>query len=216
LERQLVRPLADEIHQRAQVLEIEQQQALVVGDLEGDREHALLGLVQPEQPRQQHRAHLRHGGADRMTLLAEQVPEHRRKATLLVPGKTDRLGPFGQLGMRRSGLTDAGQVALHVGHEHRDAMRGKSFGQHLERHRLARAGRAGDQTVAVGKRKIEQLRRVSLADQHGVLRRSHCSRSRWLLRLCLGAHLRQIAGLAGSPDGRGAEAWTVSLARTKW
>ena len=35
-ERQLLRALADEMHQRAQILEVEQQQALVVGDPERD------------------------------------------------------------------------------------------------------------------------------------------------------------------------------------
>ena len=63
-----------------QVLEVEQQQAALVGDAEGDVEHALLGLVEVEQARQQQRPHLGDRGADRVALLAEQVPEHHRKA----------------------------------------------------------------------------------------------------------------------------------------
>ena len=57
--------LGDVRQQRAQVLEVEQQQALVVGDLEGDVEHALLRVVELEQARQQQRPHLGDGGADR-------------------------------------------------------------------------------------------------------------------------------------------------------
>jgi hypothetical protein len=41
------------------------------------------------------------------------------------------------------------EVALHVRQEHRDARGREAFGEDLERHRLARAGRAGDQPVAV-------------------------------------------------------------------
>ena len=44
---------------------------------------------------------------------------------------------------------DAGQVALDVGAEHRHAGVGEAFGQDLQRHRLAGAGRAGHQAVAV-------------------------------------------------------------------
>ena len=56
-----------------------QRQPVVVGDAEGDVEHALLHVVQIEHARQQQRPHLRDGGAHRMALLAEHVPEHRRE-----------------------------------------------------------------------------------------------------------------------------------------
>jgi YebC/PmpR family DNA-binding regulatory protein len=45
---------------------------------------------------------------------------------------------------------DAGQVALHVGHEHRHAELAEVLGQGLQRDGLAGAGGAGDQAVAVG------------------------------------------------------------------
>ena len=69
---------------RAQVLEVEQQQPLLVGDAERDVEHAFLHVVEIHQPRQQQRPHLRDRGADRMALLAEQVPEHHRELVGLV------------------------------------------------------------------------------------------------------------------------------------
>jgi hypothetical protein len=49
-----------------------------------------------------------------------------------------------------AGLADAGEVALHVGHEDRHADVGELLGQGLQRDRLAGAGGAGDQAVAVG------------------------------------------------------------------
>ena len=105
---------------RAQVLEVEQQQPLLVGDAEADVEHALLHLVEIEQPRQQQRSHLRDGGADRMALLAEQVPEHDRELVGLVV-EAEALGARdeGLLGLARRG--DAGEIALDVGGEHRNA-----------------------------------------------------------------------------------------------
>ena len=72
--------LGDEVEQRAQILEVEQRQVAVVGDPEGDVEHAFLRVVELEQARQQQRPHLGDGGADRVALLAEQVPEHDRES----------------------------------------------------------------------------------------------------------------------------------------
>ena len=72
--------LDDEIEQRAQVLEVEHRQVGVVGDPEGDVEHALLHVVELEKAGEQQRPHLADGGADRMALLAEQVPERHGKA----------------------------------------------------------------------------------------------------------------------------------------
>ena len=53
-------------------------------------EHALLGLVEAEQAREQQRAHLRDRGPDRMALLAEQVPEHDRAGARRRSPRADR------------------------------------------------------------------------------------------------------------------------------
>ena len=66
------------LEQRLQVLQVDQRQLLVVGELESDVEHAFLGVVEVHQARQEQRPHLRDGGADRMPLLAEQIPEDHR------------------------------------------------------------------------------------------------------------------------------------------
>ena len=52
----LTRVVADEAEHRAQVGEVEQEEAVVVGGAEGDGEHALLRVVQVEQPREHQRA----------------------------------------------------------------------------------------------------------------------------------------------------------------
>ena len=133
---------------RAQIFQIEQQQALLIGDAERDIEHAFLHLVEIHQPRQQQRAHFRNGGADRMALLAEQIPEHDGKTIGLV-GKVHLLGALdeGILGFARGG--NAGQIALDVGGKDGDAGIGQAFGENLQSDGLAGTGRARHQAVAV-------------------------------------------------------------------
>ena len=75
LGRELLGVLADVGQHRTQVLEVEQEHAVVVGDAEDEREDAGLGVVQVEQAAQEQRPHLRDGRADGMALLAEDVPE---------------------------------------------------------------------------------------------------------------------------------------------
>ena len=76
----------------------------------------------------------------------------------------------------------ARQVALDVGGEHRNTGARKTLRHHLQRHRLAGAGRTGDEAVAVGKREREPGRLLALADEdlvvgigHLVIGRYHCA-----------------------------------------
>ena len=71
--------LGDIGEERLQILQVEEQQPLLVGDPEGDVEDALLGVVEVEEAREEQRPDLRDGGADRMALLAEEVPEDDRE-----------------------------------------------------------------------------------------------------------------------------------------
>ena len=70
--------LAEVAQQLLQILEIKQQQALVVGETEGDREHPGLGVVEVEQAGQQDRPQLGDRGPQRMALLAQHIPELHR------------------------------------------------------------------------------------------------------------------------------------------
>ena len=97
-----------------------------------------------------------------MSLLAEQVPEDHGVAfefvlvtDLLVADLDPRFG--------FAGLGNTGQIAFHVGAEHRNALVGKALGQPLQRNRLARAGGAGDQAMAVGEAQVNELRLDALA-----------------------------------------------------
>ena len=77
----LLRVVADMPQHRLQVLQVEQQQSIVVRDLEDQRQHPLLSIVQAEKPAEEQRPHLRNRGANRMALLAKDIPEGDRAAT---------------------------------------------------------------------------------------------------------------------------------------
>jgi hypothetical protein len=133
----------------AQVLQVQQQHAVVVGDLEHQVEHAGLGLVEVEHAAQQQRPHVGDGGAHRVALLAEDVPQRGRAGQRFGNLDAALLEDAGHLGAYGAGLADAGQVALDVGHEDRHADFREILGQGLQGDGLAGAGGAGDQAVAV-------------------------------------------------------------------
>ena len=145
----LGRPLRHVGEHRLQVLHVEQREAFFVGDAEGDVHHPLLRVGQVHEPRQKQRPHLGDRGADRMPLLAEQVPEDDRELLKFVGIELDRLGALEQEVLGLADHRDARQVALDVGAEHRDACIREAFGEDLQRHRLARTGGAGDKAVTI-------------------------------------------------------------------
>ena len=59
----------------AQVFQVQQQQAVVVGDLEYQLQHPGLGVVEVQHAGQQQGPHVRHRSAHRVALFAEHVPQ---------------------------------------------------------------------------------------------------------------------------------------------
>ena len=146
------------------ILEIEQQQALIVGHLEDQRQHAGLHIVEIEQPGEEQRPEVGHRGAHGMPLLAEQVPEDRGIGAELVIADAELCQPFLQLRCRLAGLADAGKIALHIGQEHGNAAGREALGNDLQRHGLAGAGGAGDEPMPVGIARQELQWRGGLRD----------------------------------------------------
>ena len=75
------------------------------------------------------------------------------------------LGALDERVLRLAGRRDAGQIALDVGGEHRHAGAREAFGQHLQRDRLAGAGRAGHQAVAIAVVQRQIFGLLALADE---------------------------------------------------
>jgi hypothetical protein len=165
---ELRRVLPDELHQRPQVLQVQQQQAVVVGDLEGQGEDSGLGVVQVQEPRQQQRPHLGDGGAQRMAALAEHVPEGDRAAAVAERLQPQLRHPFGDPGVVAAGLADAGEVPLHVRQHHRHAHLAEGLRQLLQGDGLAGSRGAGDQPVPVGHARQEADLLLTLRDQNRI------------------------------------------------
>jgi len=92
-----------------------------------------------------------------VSLLAEQVPEDRGRA--LGNDLQTHLGGSGlQLLIGGADHGDPGQVALHVCGEDRHAGVRQALSQDLQGDRLARAGGAGHQAMAVGPVQPEEQR----------------------------------------------------------
>ena len=158
----------DKGQDRAQVLHVEQQQPLLVGDLEGDIQHALLDVVQIHHAGEQQRSHFRDGGAHRMALLPEYIPKHRRELVRL-EGEVHFLGALEDEVLGLTGFGDAGEVALDVGCEYGNAGPGKPFRHHLQRHGFSGSGGSGDQTVPVCKPERQPGRLFTLAYENFIV-----------------------------------------------
>ncbi len=154
LRRQFARLFAAGHQHLLEVVEVDQQQAVVVGIAKGDHQDAFLGIVQAEQAGQEEWAHFRDRGADRMAFFPVQVPENRGIIAVGIIGDAELLRPRfergGVLETGTSGHRDAGEVALHVGQEHRDPLRRELFGHPLKRNGFPGSGGPRDQPVAVG------------------------------------------------------------------
>src|SRR5206468_7528903 len=69
------------LQHRAQVFEVEQQEPVIVGNLEDEREHALLCRVQVEQATEQQRTEIRNRRTHRIPAPSEDVPERDGRRT---------------------------------------------------------------------------------------------------------------------------------------
>src|SRR3546814_6691556 len=111
-----------------------------------------------------------------MTAGAEHIPEHRWARSRRPTFNTDCRRAFEQFGFGLASRGDARQITLDVGGNHRHAHLRETFGEHLQRDGLARAGRAGDQTMAVRIFTAPQMGRCTISSE------AHTSERQSLLR----------------------------------
>ena len=117
----IARVVADVLEQGAKVLEIEQQQSVVVGDLEREGKHAFLGFVEVQDARKQQRPQVRDRRPHRVAGFAEYIPENGRKPGVCRRGNANELQPLVELWRACPRLAHPGEVPLDVGHEDRHA-----------------------------------------------------------------------------------------------
>ena len=85
-----------------------------------------------------------------MTLLPENIEETYWTACELRVGNAEFCTSLLNESAHFSGLADAGEVSLHVGHEARDARLAECLGEDLEGDSLSGTGGSGNEAVSVG------------------------------------------------------------------
>ena len=141
--------LADVADHRAKVFQVEQQQALIVGNVEHDVQDTFLHIGEIEQASEENGAHFGNRRATRNSAFAVHIPETRRTAVEVVIMYAKLRKTLNELLRCFSWHGNARYVAFHVGKEDRDAGIAHGLGDGLERDRLSRARGACDQTVSV-------------------------------------------------------------------
>lgn len=141
--------LRHEGQQGTQVVEIEQQQATVVGELERDLQDARLRVVQLEHASEQGRSDLAHRGSQRMAASAVHVPKGDRIGLGPVIGHADRGDACGYTFGDGARHREACNVAFHIGNEDRNAETREAFRDDHQRDGLAGAGGACGEAVTI-------------------------------------------------------------------
>ena len=157
-----------------EVGKVEHRHAFILGDAEHDVQHAFLGLVEFEQPGEKKRPHVGDGGADRVALFTEHIPQHGRIGARREGRQADLIQALVDEVLLGAGDRNAGEVTLDVGGKDRDAGIGEAFGQDLQGDGLAGAGRARDQAVAVGEFQVKIFWLDALADENFAVLEHDC------------------------------------------
>ena len=147
----ILRVLADIGQHGAQVLRVDEEDALVVRDLEDDLHDVGLGVVEPEDAGEEERADFGDRGAQGQTHLLVDVPEGDGIAREMeaVGGEAHLIHAALDVLVVRAGLAEGGKVALGVGQEDRDARVGEGFRHDAQGGGLTGTGGAGDEAVAI-------------------------------------------------------------------
>jgi len=128
---------------------------------EDDLKNAFLSVIEIKQAREQKRTHLADRGADRVTLLAIEIPEDHRIVRVGIVIHAKFLGAtFEFIRVLELGATrhsDPRKIALHIGHEYRNPIGREAFRQALQSDSLAGPGRSRDQAMTVGTRQRQML-----------------------------------------------------------
>ena len=142
--------LSHPVEHGAEVLQVEEEEAALIGYFEHDVEHPVLRLIELHEARQQLRSHLRDGGPHGMSLLAEDIEEPDRTRLELRIVDTEFGQPLLDESTQSARLRNTGEVAFHIGHEARHPRLAECFGQHLKRDGFSCAGGSGNESMPIG------------------------------------------------------------------
>ena len=141
----------DIIDARLDVLRVDQEQIVVVGNLEDDVQKRALQVVQLQDAREEQRPDFRNGGAKRDAVLAENIPKRHGAALIAETGfrEAEFRDTFLHVLTVCAGAEHSGDVALDVRHEHGNSHFAECLRHHFQRDGLAGAGGSGHESVTV-------------------------------------------------------------------
>ena len=141
--------LRNPVEHRAQVLDIVNEHATLVGNAEHNVQHAVLRLVQSHQARQELRTHLADGGTHGVTLLAKNIIETNGTSLKLRIFNAELWKALLNEATHLSHLRNTRKVALHVSHEAGNACLTERLCHYLQRHGLTSTRGTGNESVAI-------------------------------------------------------------------
>ena len=133
----------------AQVFQIQNVPAFVVGDFEHEVQQAFLRVVQIHQTRQQQRAHFRNSYPHRNAGFAVNIPKTHGETLQPLLAQTKLGNAFAHLAAGGTRLRDARQIAFDVNQKYGNALAAEGLRHTAQSHGFTRTGRTGDQAVAV-------------------------------------------------------------------
>ena len=133
----------------AQVFQVQNVPAFVVGDFEHEVQQAFLRVVQIHQTRQQQRTHFRNGHTHRNAGFAVNIPKAHGETLQPLLAQAKLGNTFAHLAAGGTRLRDARQIAFDVNQKYGNALAAEGLRHTAQGHGFARTGRTGDQAVAV-------------------------------------------------------------------
>ena len=102
--------VADILHHTAQILHVDQQKILFIGNAEDDAQNSLLRVIESKQSGKQRRSHLGNSCADRKPLFAVNIPELHGIGAIAVAEfvKSHRINGAADVLVLRTGLAHTG------------------------------------------------------------------------------------------------------------
>jgi len=152
----------------AQVFEVEEEEPVVIGRLEGDLEDAGLGFIELEESGEEEGAHFGDGGANGVSFFAEDVPEGDRVGGEGEVLEVEEAGAFLDAWVGQSWAAHAGEVAFDVGEEDGDTASAEGFGEDLEGDGFAGTGGSGDEAMTIGHLGEEEDVGLGASDEDGL------------------------------------------------
>ena len=145
--------------QETEVLKVKDQESLIISDAEDHGHNRALYIGKTQHTAEKDRTELGDRGSHRDAHRSENIVERGRICLVLEVLDAELRDTLFHAVVAYTCCADTGHIALDVCEEYRNAHVGETLGEDLQRDRLACTGRAGDQTMTVRFRRLDEALR---------------------------------------------------------